>query len=452
MEIIHPDDRSLLQNAPQDQFKTGEPFRLQLRLRAADGSYRHMLAHHYVERNHRGHVVEMAGFYQDVSEQTEVEKNLKRNEAQYKLIAEHALDIFARHEPQGPILYISPAVENILGMKPESVIGTNVVDFMHEEDRPAAEAEIAKLGHGTDRVTIEFRIRHRDGHWIWLESTLRALEDPITGEMSETIAISRNISDRKRHEAELLEARERAETANRTKSKFLANMSHELRTPLNAIIGFSDMLRREMFGGLGHPNYKEYANHINDSGALLLDLINDILDMSKIEAGKMELHIEDIDLKEVFNSCLRLVQDQANNRHLTLRAEIDQRVMDKGMGADLRSLKQIILNLLSNAIKFTEPGGLVALSAIADGEHAIIEVRDTGAGIPESQIPRLMRPFEQARDSSVAQQGSGLGLALVKSLAELHGGSVTIESKVGVGTRVKVRMLFQAQVAVKATG
>ncbi len=232
-------------------------------------------------------------------------------------------------------------------------------------------------------------------------------------------------------------AQERAEAANRAKSTFLANMSHELRTPLNAVIGFSDIMRDEIFGPLGHERYTEYATLIYDSGQLLLDLITDILDMAKIEAGKLELNFERVDLAEAIEDCVRLLRERAKKSNVQLVFDEDQEGLS--VIADRRAVKQILLNLLSNALKFTPAGGHVEVEANFTGDRVSVTVRDDGIGIPAEHLPRLGRPFEQVcNDPMLAKGGTGLGLALVHALAGKHGGGVRIESQEGAGTAVTV--------------
>jgi two-component system, cell cycle sensor histidine kinase PleC len=231
----------------------------------------------------------------------------------------------------------------------------------------------------------------------------------------------------------------RAEGANSAKSEFLANMSHELRTPLNAINGFSEMMVTEMFGPLGDRRYKEYAGDILTSGQHLLALINDILDMSKIEAGKMTLHLETVDVAELVEEAVRLMRNRAETAGLTVGVAIPDDLPT--LEADFRGLKQILLNLLSNAIKFTPQGGRVTVKAKltqgASGPGVRISVSDTGIGIAPEDMGRLAKPFEQIETQhSKTQQGTGLGLALTKSLVELHEGVLSIESEPGVGTTV----------------
>jgi two-component system cell cycle sensor histidine kinase PleC len=239
------------------------------------------------------------------------------------------------------------------------------------------------------------------------------------------------------------EEKTRAEEANQTKSKFLANMSHELRTPLNAIIGFSEIMESAMFGPLGAGKYTEYSRDIRESGEYLLDVINDILDMSKIEAGGIRLVPEPVELEPVLADCLRVVSTRAGEKHLLLDSHIDPNVQ---LNADRRAVKQIALNLLSNAVKFTPDGGAVTVHGRLRGGKISIAIEDNGIGIPKDALHKLGRPFEQVESQLTKRhQGSGLGLAIAKSLAEMHGGAMRIRSALGKGTTVVVRLPLAAK-------
>jgi two-component system cell cycle sensor histidine kinase PleC len=234
------------------------------------------------------------------------------------------------------------------------------------------------------------------------------------------------------------EEKTRAEEANQAKSKFLANMSHELRTPLNAIIGFSEIMGSGLFGPLGADRYEEYCRDIHSSGLYLLEVINDILDMSKIEAGRMRLDPEPIELDDLLADAMRVVSARAADKKIALASELAPGV---ALEADRRACKQIVLNLLSNAVKFTADGGRVHVRGRARGHWAVIAIDDTGIGIPQSALKKLGRPFEQVESQlTKSHQGSGLGLAIAKSLIELHGGIMRIRSRLDTGTTVVVRL------------
>jgi two-component system cell cycle sensor histidine kinase PleC len=232
------------------------------------------------------------------------------------------------------------------------------------------------------------------------------------------------------------EEKTRAEEANQTKSKFLANMSHELRTPLNAIIGFSEIMGSGMFGSLGSERYQEYCHDILTSGQYLLEVINDILDMSKIEAGRMKLDMEPLDLSKTLAESLRVVSGRAQDKSLILDADIAGNIP---VVADRRATKQILVNLLSNAVKFTPEGGRITVRSRTFDDKIVLMIADTGIGIAPQSLARLGRPFEQVESQMTkTYHGSGLGLAIARSLAQLHGGSMRLRSKLDTGTVVRV--------------
>ncbi|MGN6424036.1 MAG: PAS domain-containing sensor histidine kinase [Asticcacaulis sp.] len=258
------------------------------------------------------------------------------------------------------------------------------------------------------------------------EEQLQALVEKLEHSRQQQMVLAR------KYEIEKL----RAEAANHAKSEFLANMSHELRTPLNAINGFSEIMASEMFGPLGHDRYREYAGDILSSGQHLLSLINDILDMSKIEAGKLTLRLEPVAIDEVVEDTLRLIRQRAEKAGLKIRVHLPHL---PDIAADFRALKQILLNLLTNAVKFTPHGGSITISAVATENNVHISVADTGIGIAEKDLKRLAKPFEQIENQfSKTREGTGLGLALTKSLIEMHHGRFEIDSAPGEGTTAQV--------------
>jgi two-component system cell cycle sensor histidine kinase PleC len=255
----------------------------------------------------------------------------------------------------------------------------------------------------------------------------RAEKDALIAEIEEEKAISD-------------EARRRAEAANVAKSRFLATMSHELRTPLNAILGFSEVMRTELFGPINNDSYKDYAGNIHDSGRHLLQLINEILDLSRIEAGRYELHEEPVRLVEIVEECLRLLQLRAESKGLHVALELESGL--RQLWADERAVRQICLNLISNALKFTPRGGHIALRVygIPDGGQAFV-VKDTGPGIPKDEIPKVMQAFGQGSLAhQTAEGGTGLGLPIVQNLVTLHGGTFELRSELRKGTEAVVTL------------
>ena len=285
---------------------------------------------------------------------------------------------------------------------------------------------------------LDFRVSRPDGStgYVRCEGRCELDED---GDVIALYGVMQDITEQTKHEMELRQAKDSAEQAYASKSRFLANMSHELRTPLNAIIGFSDMLQRQMLGPLGNDKYIEYSGSIKSSGEHLLDLITDILDMSKIEAGKYELDIEEIELGNVVTTAIRMIESRANEGMITLNSLI---IHDKpNIMADRRAVMQILLNILSNAVKFTEPGGNITMSIEEYDNHVTVKVKDTGIGIPANKLSSVLLPFEQVSTAFTRNhEGSGLGLTITKELAELHGGMISLESTEGEGTTACIRL------------
>ena len=374
----------------------------------------------------------------------ENEEAARSRDERYRLLADHVSDMITRHRTGGGVIFASPAAERLLGLAPAALLDDGLFGRVHVGDRPAYLTALSAALRDQHPSEVEFRARTERpdalpgeprAAYVWLEMRCR----PVPGTPGEAIAITRDITERKRHETELNSAREEAERASEAKSRFLANVSHELRTPLNVIIGFSEVLTEEALVKLDGERRREYARLIHESGTHLLQMVNDILDMSKIEMGAFAITPEPFAVAPLVENCRQMMQNQAVKAGVALSAEVEEKVPE--LFADKRACRQILLNLLSNAIKFTEPGGTVRVSAQRDRASLVLVVEDTGIGIAPQDLPRLGTPFVQAESAYGRRfDGAGLGLSVVKGLVQLHGGELGIESELGKGTRITVRL------------
>ena len=435
LKQINDDDAKIILEKVNLAIRTRSPFHYRSRAKDPNGPAQIVDTHGEVELGPDGRVVAVIGVCYDVSAQVKAEAERDAAEKLYRMMAEEATDIIFVHE-NDKIVFASGALMRILGRTPGEFEQGRFVELVHPEDYEHALKVRGRPPPGAT-WSATYRLRHADGHYVWIETRTRGIYDDETGEFRREISVGRDVTERKEHELKMRAAQERAEAANRAKSVFLANMSHELRTPLNAIMGFSDLMRSESFGPLGHARYRDYAATISESGQHLLDLITDILDMAKVESGKLELHFETIDLAEAAAECTTLLEVKAKEAGISLDIVLGSDATE--LWADRRALKQILLNLLSNAVKFTQAGGHVTVETLRKNGRIALAVRDDGIGIPADQIPRLGRPFEQVCvDPHLTKGGSGLGLALVQALAQKHGGTMRIESREGAGTTVTV--------------
>jgi PAS domain S-box-containing protein len=378
------------------------------------------------------------GTITDITSRREAEEALRKSEEKFRLLADHAHDLISIYSMEGVSIYVSPSIERTLGYQQDEFIGQPLSNFVHPEDMKEIYSANAKSMHEeTIAPLYTFRIRHKAGHWEWMEGSSTVERDKNTGKFTQVSSVSRLVTERVRHEQELREARERAEAADRAKSDFLAHMSHEIRTPLNAVIGFSEVMRDELFGPLGSARYLDYSNDIYNSGVHLLALINEVLDLSKIEAGKFELQEDQVPLDAIIDSTFRFLHERADSKLIALQSRLHASPV---LWCDRRVLTQVMLNVVGNAIKFTpERGRITVESILDDGGNLVLMVTDTGIGIAQEDIPIVMKPFGQARASShiaVAEPGTGLGLPLAKSFIEKHDGTFSITSELGIGTRV----------------
>lgn len=381
--------------------------------------------------------------------------------SRYQLLARHMSDVISRHGRNGEVLFISPAAETLLATPANTLMAHGLFERVHIADRPAFLTALSGAARDGEERGVEFRVRrggplarlaneeigtHRTAarqggapEFIWVEMRCRPLDHD--GDRStdghEVVAVMRDVTERIRQQLALRDARAEAEQANAAKVRFLATMSHELRTPLNAIIGFSEMIARERELSLSDDKRREYAGLILESGQHLLSVVNDILNMSKIESGTFELDPRPFDPREVVASCCDLMALRARETGVDLVMNVPEGPLE--ITGDKRAFKQVLINLLSNAIKFTDRGGKVSVAMAPQGANLMLSVEDTGIGIDDEDLRRLGEAFFQAgRAYDRRHEGTGLGLSIVKGLVALHGGEIRFDSRLGEGTKITV--------------
>ncbi len=444
-EWIHPDDLRRI-NQMYRQRMAGEdvPSTYKFRLIRLDGSF--------VWVQSRTSVLQWAGescavaYLTDITTEMEIRDRQKFSSDLFKNIfnvTPEFMLLFGLRNNQ--VIDVNPAFLNVFGCRKDTVVGENVSNLGMWSESTFFERFIEELKTTASLTDIPAALETRGGiirHFRLFARRIEGASEPYL------LMTGRDVTEDMSHELELQRTRDAAELSNRTKSEFLANMSHELRTPLNAILGFSELIRDGIGGDKLAGNHSEYASDIHKSGTHLLAIINDILDLSKIEAGRLEAQISLMDPIPCLEMCMRLVHQRAHEAGVTISSELDFQIM---LEADERLLKQIGLNLLSNAVKFTDSGGQVSLILARTGDGgASLAVEDTGIGMTADEIVVAKRPFGQVESGLIrSREGSGLGLPLVVAFASKLGGRVSIESKPEIGT--KITIYFPADVVCERT-
>ncbi len=457
--IVNPEDGDLY--AIAEQAAAGEISHVDrvLRMRRADGTWEWMRVRAEIARDGDLHLV---GIAFDVSEQHRFAQATAEADARIREAIENISEAFVLWDANSRLVMANTKFSEYAGLPVWSLkpgVSRNEVDA---HTRPFAfERRMANEHNRAGGQTFERQLS--DGRWLQVNerrtqdgglvsigtdiTQLKLHQERLVDSERRLMATIHDLSiarkgerDRVRELSELArkygQEKERAEAANRAKSEFLANMSHELRTPLNAIIGFSEMIQAGTFGPLGSDRYEEYINDIHMSGNFLLNVINDILDMSKIEAGHFSLDREQMELCPLIHETVRMISLQADEKHIAVDTRIEEAMQ---LYADRRAIKQVLINLLSNAVKFTSYGGRITVRARKTGAALFMTIQDTGVGIPKAALKKIGQPFEQVENQfTKTHTGSGLGLAISRSLAELHGGWLRIRSTEGVGTVVSV--------------
>eukprot|EP00435_Cladocopium_sp_Y103_P077450 s1_g1189.t1 len=443
-DLVHEDDVERFLEMAAEAIETPDHRpEGQFRLRHPDGTYHRALCswrHIHLISGEPSLFLSL----RDVSQQLTAQERLRAGEIRLRTMMQSVADGILSTDDSGVIQSVNPAASRLFGYEGEELIGSSVgillpsyltLALQHASPSGSTAEGLGRLvGQGGQ----EMRGQRKSGETFPIELSVTEMR---IGEEHYYVSVVRDISEQKASEAELRAALHDAEAANRTKSLFLANMSHELRTPLNAVIGFSEVMQQEMFGPLDNERYMDYVGSIHDSSRHLLSVINDILDISRIESGETELEDEWLELDEI----LEWAKDRAAPHGTSAEhAPVHLANLDglPELRADRRAMRQVVINLLSNAIKFTPSDGRIDLSAqVNDGSGISILVKDTGIGIPADQVDKMTQPFTQS-DNSLARrfEGTGLGLAITKSLVEAHQGELEIDSAEGVGTTITVRM------------
>jgi two-component system, cell cycle sensor histidine kinase PleC len=465
--LIHPEDIDLYVAA--ETFASGKEtsFDREFRVRAADGHWVWIKARAETVHDRRTGKPHLVGIAVDVSEQRHLVEHTATADMRLRDAIEAISEAFVVWDSNKRLVLCNSKFQLLHNLSADDIRpGTAYTDVIAASSQPSIEHEGPSRGQGNAGAR-SYEARLSDGRWLQINdrrtkdggsvsvgtdiTTLKAQEQSLTDSERQLMATVADLkSSRQKLETQAqqladlaeryLEQKAEAESANRAKSEFLANMSHELR---NAIIGFSEIMGNGLFGALGCDRYVEYCKDIHSSGTFLLDIINDILDMSRIEAGRVSIERRHVSIDTALADAMRLIAPAAEAKKLTITAD---GMPGSTVSADPRALQQIVLNLLQNAVKFTSEGGNVHLKARLAGDAINIYVEDDGIGIPKDAMPKLGRPFEQVEgEMTKTYKGSGLGLAIARSLAELHGGSLRIRSGVGCGTIVMVHLPTQAE-------
>ncbi|MER9373642.1 PAS domain-containing sensor histidine kinase [Mesorhizobium sp. M0491] len=462
-QIIHPEDGDLFELANRIVAREIDHIDQVFRMRHADGQWIWMRARAQVI-DPVAPEIQLIGIAVDVTEQRHLALRSEAADLRLRTAIENINESFVLWDSTQRLIMCNSKYQQDNGLSDRDVMPGTARAAL--EERMLAFASERRLAHTSGlQGGATFERQLADGRWLQVNelktrdggivsvgsdiTQIKLHQEKLVDSERRLMATIHDLSLARRAEEErsrelvdlnrkYMKETERAEAANRAKSEFLANMSHELRTPLNAIIGFSELMEQGLFGPLGSERYEEYATDINSSGKYLLGVINDILDMSKIEAGQFSLDREEIDLGPLISETVRVVSLQAAQKAITVETRIADALT---LVADRRAIKQIVINLLSNAVKFTGQGGHISVRARNTSGALVLTIEDNGCGIPKEALGKLGRPFEQVQNQfSKSHAGSGLGLAISRSLAELQGGALKIRSSEGVGTIVSVRI------------
>jgi PAS domain S-box-containing protein len=448
IDHLEPEDKDSAVEYCTASTERGEDHEFEYRMIAADGRAVWLRDIVTVVMDN-GQPVQLRGFMVDITEQKEAERALRVSDQRFRAIFDNVPAALFMKEVDGAYKLINRKYTDWFGIEAEEIVGKTVHELYPKERADHYAAGDRKTARLATVVSEEVDIPLPKGETRAFTLTKFPISDG--DHMTAIGGVMVDISERKQVESQLELLIESAEEANRAKSLFLANMSHEIRTPLNAILGFADTMRSELFGPLGSERYLDYTDGIYVSGRHLLELINDILDISRIEAGEYPIRKEQVPVTEIIDECMTIVQNMADASTVSLRTHVVG--ASPHFLADRRALKQIALNLMSNAVKFSQDGGEIVVSYRCDNGWSELSVVDEGKGIAKEDIPTITNPFERGRIGAYEDMdGIGLGLAITKSLIELHDGTLGITSKLGEGTTVTVGLPQRSTDSLQETG
>ncbi len=438
LNIIDALDRPSVEAALRRTFEIDEVITVSFRARHADGHEITLETRGRALRNRAGAPTRAVFITRDITAAAETQAALSENVAKMRAIIDSAVDAITVIDRDGVMLEVSPASEAMYGIPVEDRVGHSALEFVHYNDQAVVLAAIRRIFEEGRATTARFRVRHDDGHWVTVESRGQALDNGGAPPVA-AVVITRDISESVALEHALEIARSEAERHDRAKSEFMSRMSHELRTPLNSVIGFSQLLQMES----DDPDVLRMLGHINNSGQHLLNLINEILDISRIESGRVIVTLRAVSLDELVRDCAGIVTLQAKERGIEI--EVGE-ITPALVRADQQRLRQVLLNLLSNAIKYNRPDGRVTVSTALAEDLVRISVSDTGLGISPEMVERLFIPFDRLNIEATGIEGTGLGLALSKNLTEAMGGTLTFDSVPGKGSEFTIQLpIFTGQ-------
>lgn len=439
-KFLTPESWDLFTDSLDKAINKAKPFEMELQTQKKDGTNGWVWITGRANRNSEGKVTHLLGVAQDIT----VRKNLYEELSQAQRFTRKITELspsakFIFNFKTGTNTYMNPQFENILGFNAEEIKSMTRNEFMslfHPDDKEKVEKHMAEIAEGLEYCKIEYRFKSKEGNWVWCYSINSPFEKDTNGKVVSFIGVFMDITEKKKNEEILRQAMQKANSANIYKDQFLANMSHEIRTPLNGLLGFAGLLRED---GIDDKTKNEYIDIIEKNSKQLLNLINDIIDVSKIEAGELKLKEESCQLQDIFlniEATFNEIKKQKFKEKINIKAIVPEKYSDLVIQTDPVRLQQVLTNLVSNALKFSKKGS-IKFGYIVKGDKVEVFVKDQGIGIPKDKIDAIFERFERIENERHKSDGTGLGLSISKGIVELLGGKMSIKSTLGKGSIFK---------------